>query len=395
MQHDPNLAARGRATAAPSLRFRQLASFAEAEAPWRALEAMGGLVSPGQSFDVCRLWCETLGVPERDIALLLAEAGDQPLALLPLRRMRVPGAHVLGWMLGNHVGANAPLLDPCRFGVLSPQGRADFWAGLARLSGADLLFLRDMPLDMPGRLALEAELGTPVRSDTLYRAHFSSFAEADTVQRNKSRRKHDRQQGDKLSALGRVSFETIANGDPEIPHALETLFRQRAERFAQMGVCDPFAEPAIRAAYAALAASGSGADVRMALLKLDGEIVAARYCIHRGSVWYCLISSMSTEPRLQPGSPGKQCLLHVMQHLFEAGEAVLDMGSGLTDEKRHWCNEQVGLVHRYLPVTAKGRLVAAGHRRLSALRRRAKDDERLRGRLYRARAVLARLRGRS
>lgn len=395
MQHDPNLAARDSATAAPSLRFRQLASFAEAEAPWRALEAMGGLVSPGQSFDVCRLWCETLGVPGRDIALLIAEAGDQPVALLPLRRVPAPGMRVLGWMLGNHVGANAPLLDPCQIGVLSPQARAELWTGLARISGADLLFLRDIPIERPGRLVLETELGTPVPSDTLYRARFSSFAQADSIQRNKSRRKHDRQQGDKLATMGAVSFTTITNGDPELPHALQTLFRQRAERFAQMGVCDPFAEPAIRAAYAALAAAGSGADVHMALLKLDGEIVAARYCLHRGSVWYCLISSMSTEPRLQPGSPGKQCLLHVMQHLFEAGEAVLDMGSGLTDEKRHWCNEQVALVHRYLPVTSKGRLLAAGHRQVSALRRRAKDDERLRGLLYRARAVLARLRGRS
>ncbi|SFZ80986.1 Acetyltransferase involved in cellulose biosynthesis, CelD/BcsL family [Devosia enhydra] len=395
MQHDPSLAARGSAPAALTPRFRRLAGFAEAEATWRALEAKGGLVSPGQSFDVCRLWCETLGVPKGEIVLLLAEAGDQPLALLPLRRIRVRGTHVLGWMLGNHVGANAPLLDPCRFGVLSSEARADLWAGLARLSGADLLFLRDMPIEMPDRLVLEAELGSTVPSDTLYRAHFSSFAEADAVQRNKSRRKHDRQQGDKLAALGSVNFETIANGDPEFPHALETLFRQRAERFAQMGICDPFAEPGIRAAYAALAAPGSGVDVRMALLRLDGEIVAARYCIHSGAVWYCLISSMSTEPRLQPGSPGKQCLLNVMQRLFEQGEAVLDMGSGLNDEKRHWCNEQIQLVHRYLPVTARGRLLAAGHRQVSALRRLAKDNDTVRSFVYRARAALARLRGRS
>ena len=62
-------------------------------------------------------------------------------------------------------------------------------------------------------------LGSAVDGVPLYRARFASWQDADTRQRSKSRRKHDRQQGEKLDALGQVEFAELGNG-PEAVAAL-------------------------------------------------------------------------------------------------------------------------------------------------------------------------------
>jgi CelD/BcsL family acetyltransferase involved in cellulose biosynthesis len=134
------------------------------------------------------------------------------------------------------------------------------------------------------------------------RRRLCSFEEADKTQRNKSRRKHDRQQGEKLEAMGAVAFEVVGNG-AEAEAALDTMFRQRALRFREMGVSDPFTAPAIRKFYDGTVAEPSGVSVKLHVLRLDGEIVAMRYNIVHGERLFCLISSMSEDAALRPGHP--------------------------------------------------------------------------------------------
>jgi CelD/BcsL family acetyltransferase involved in cellulose biosynthesis len=112
--------------------------------------------------------------------------------------------------------------------------------------------------------------------------------------------------------------------------------------------------------------------VRVHTLRLDGEIVAVRYNIVEGERMFCLISSMIDCERLQTGSPGKQCLLRVMQGVFEQGMRVFDMGAGFTDEKRHWCNVQVPLRQHYVALTPQGAAVGMLHRSYHQLRAKAK-----------------------
>ena len=146
-----------------------------------------------------------------------------------------------------------------------------------------------------------------------------------------------------------------------------------------MGVFDPFAIPVIRDFYDSTVKDASGVPVKLHVLRLNGDIVAVRYNIVHGDRLFCLISSMSDDPAIQNGSPGKQCLLRVMQTMFEQGYRVFDMGEGLTDEKRHWCNQQIPVRHHYMPITRRGAVAAQAHRSLHTLRRRIKNDERLLG----------------
>ncbi len=384
-------------TAAPGSRiFRITAThrMSDVEAVWRALTA-GTIESPGQSIDFIRLWVEALRIPERDQFYVVAHLDDAPIALVPLQRRWDSGARVLSWFPGPHVGCNAPIVDVARLQSLSPDERRRLWIKLLRsIAGAEVVYMNSVPQLIVDGIDLFAEMGQVLGADTLYRADFESFEDADKTQRNKSRRKHDRQQGDRLAAMGEVAFEEIGNGSEALA-LLETMFQQRAARFRQMGVFDPFAIPMVRSFYDNTVREESGTPVKLHVLRLNGDVVAVRYNIVHGDRLFCLISSMSDDPAIQSGSPGKQCLLRVMQTVFDAGYRTFDMGEGLTDEKRHWCNVQIPVRHHYMPITRRGAFAAQAHRGLHTLRRRIKNDERLLGWAKSLRAGLLRLKGRA
>ena len=365
----------------------------EVEPLWRSLEA-DGIESPGQSFDFIACWVAAVGVAEADQIYVIGEIDGVPVALLPLLRRVRSGVRVIGWFPGAHVGCNAPLVDQKRLAGLDATQRRSLWSSMFEaISGADVLHLKAVPETLVEGVDIFAELGQSQAVDTLYRAAFASWDEANITQRSKSRRKHDRQQGEKLDALGTVSFEEL-RGSPDSRPILELMFRQRAARFAEMGVSDPFCLERIRQFYDSTVAAGSRIDVRLHALRLDGEIVALRYNIAHGDRLFCLISSMSTAPALQPGSPGKQCLLRVMQTVFDAGYRAFDMGTGHTDEKRHWCNVQIPVRSHYKALTPVGVGAVALHRGWQQLRRGIKSNpvllataKALRARFSRSRAA--------
>jgi len=358
----------------------------DVESIWRAFEA-AGIESPGQSYDFVRLWVKARRIAEQDQLYVVASLDDYPMALLPLHRRKRRGVWVYSWFAGNHVGCAAPLLDVARFTALTRSERRVFWnAALAQLPGADLVYLKAVPERAYGIDGLFAELGAAQPAETLYRATFSNWDEANTTQRSKSRRKHDRQQGERLDALGAVSFEVVTCSAAARP-VLDEMFRQRARRFGVMGVKDPFAPCDIARFYNETMTPGSKVEVKLHVLRLDGAIVAVRYNIVHGDRLFCLISSMSDDERIQGGSPGKQCLLRVMQTVFDEGYRVFDMGSGLTDEKRHWCNVRIGVNNHYVPLSAKGRLIVAAHGQWQVIRAKIKGNEKL---LKRVKGIRAR-----
>ena len=348
----------------------------DVEATWRSLAA-GGVESPGQSYDFIALWVKQRGIATADQRYVVGSVDGEPIALLPLHRRMKHGARVLTWFPGSHAGCYAPVADLARLEALGPIGRKALWyAMVAQLSGADLVYLRWIPELLGGKAGLFDELGAMLGVETLYRAQFSSWEECDRMQRSKSRRKHDRQQGERLEALGTVGFEEIGNGEATRA-VIETMFAQRSARFRAQGIRDCFVRDKLTGFFHAAAAEGSGVAVRLHVLRLDGAIVAVRYNVVEGDRMFCLISSMSDDPAIQIGSPGKQCLLRVMQTVFDEGFTLFDMGGGLTDEKRHWCNVQTVLRHHYVPLTAWGRAVLATHQAMQKVRKAIKANRRM------------------
>lgn len=336
----------------------------EVETVWRQL-AGTNLESPGQSYDFIRLWVKDRAIPEENQRYVVAELDGTPIALLPLHLKRKFGVRVCTWFPGAQVGCYAPVADYDRLAALGPAGRAALWRAMTLdlRACADTISLRALPDEIAGHKGLFDELGDSLTVETLYRAQFSSWEQCDKEQRSRSRRKHDRQQGDRLAALGTVAFEEIT--DLDAAHAaVDTMFAQRSARFRAQGIRDVFVDDGLIKFYQEALCPASGVDVRIHALRLDDDIVAVRYNIVEGDRMFCLISSMSDCERIQSGSPGKQCLLRVMQHVFDNGFTMFDMGAGYTDEKRHWCNVTVPLRQHYIGLTPQGRVIAYAHGRL-------------------------------
>lgn len=343
---------------------------------WRSLTA-AAIESPGQSYDFIRLWVGERKVPQADQRYVVGSIDGRPVALLPLHRKRVCGLPVLTWFPGANAGCYAPVADYDRLAALGSEGRCALWTAMTRaLDGADVVYLRSIPVEIGGHAGLFDELGATLAVETLYRSQYSSWEECDRLQRNKSRRKHDRQQGDRLNAMGDVDFVEMRNGD-DTDCAIEVMFRQRSARFKAMGIRDTFVLDGLIGFYHAAARAGSGIDVRLHVLRLNGDIVAVRYNIVHNDRMFCLISSMSDDPAIQNGSPGKQCLLRVMQTVFDQGIRVFDMGSGFTDEKRHWCNVQVPLRQHYIGLTLQGAVIVKAHRVFQTARAAIKANPQL------------------
>jgi CelD/BcsL family acetyltransferase involved in cellulose biosynthesis len=346
------------------------------ETTWRRLSATG-VESPGQNYDFIRLWVKNRRIADAAQFYVVGSIGGEPVAILPLHRKRVHGIRVFTWFPGPQAGCYAPVADYDRLAGLAPAEREAFWKTLtSSLKGADLVYLRTVPVGISGHEGLLNGLGSSLAVETLYRAQFSSWEHCDSEQRSRSRRKHDRQQGDRLAALGEVGFEQVS-GLEEARRAVDVMFAQRSARFRAQGIRDAFVADDLVGFYRAALEPDSGIDVRLHVLRLDGEIVAVRYNIVHGDRMFCLISSMATCERIQSGSPGKQCLLRVMQTVFDQGISVFDMGCGHTDEKRHWCNVQIALRQHYVALTPLGGLVAMAHQGYQRLRVWAKANERV------------------
>ncbi|WP_323016109.1 GNAT family N-acetyltransferase, partial [Devosia sp.] len=281
----------------------------EVEAEWRQL-SRSGVESPGQSYDFIRLWVADRSIAPEDQLYVLGRVAGEPVALLPLHRRRVWGCSVFTWFAGAHANCHAPIADPARLAALGSEGRAALWHDMLEplKTGADAVYLRSIPAEIDGYGDLFDELGEHLAIETLYRSRYDSWDDCDGLQRSRSRRKHDRQQGERLAALGAVRFEQLRVGD-DLETVIDTMFRQRSARFRAMGIRDLFVLDGLTGFYRAAASPGSGLDVRLHVLRLDEKIVAVRYNVVLGRRMFCLISSMSDDLAIQSGSPGKQCLL--------------------------------------------------------------------------------------
>lgn len=346
-------------------------------ADWRALEK-NGIESPGQSLDFTRAWIENFGIEETDQLYVTGSANGKVVALLPLVRRKRYGIEILTWFAGPHVGCNSPLIDKAALAEMSNDEVSKLWKNMfGAMFGADAVVLHSMPV-FPERDLFE-NVGDSIPWDTLYRSEFESWEACVAKQHSRSRRKHDRQQGAKLGAMGEVTFEQVSGCDFNQEHmdAIDLLFSQKAKRFADWGVDNPFEHPTIHEFYKRVYQSKGMLEGKLHILRLDGKIVSLRYNLVHGDRVFALISSMDDRPELQPGSPGKQNLLRGMTEIFTSGTKICDMGAGYSDEKRAWCNVEVPLRTHYVPLNTKGKLGIKGHQLKGYLKREIKGNPKL------------------
>lgn len=334
--------------------FTVTSNINEVEPTWRELERFG-IVSPGQSFDFVRNWVASLEIPTNEQFYVIAYVNKRPVALLPLHRTQKFFSSVLTFFVGTHVACNGALINPKLMEELSLADRRKFWQEMLRaLPPADVVYLPSLLTGDATEFETLEGLGKKPVCDYVYRAAFSSWDEIDAAQRDRKRRKRDKQHRQKLDALGTVSLKRITD-KAQARLILDEVFEQKSRRFEQQGIEDPFAAPAVRAFYAnSFEPKGDVKPVIYALY-LDEKLVGTRYCVqHQGNL-FMLISSMSDEEEIMPGSPGHQCLLETFKVAFDRdGVTMVDIGIGESDEKRRWCNQLTPVCTRIIPRNLKG-----------------------------------------
>lgn len=346
-------------------------SLAEAESVWRALEG-DGVMSPYQRFDWVQAYQQAAGAPEQGVVVLRSDMGE-PLLLLPLEVRRRAGLGVASLPGGKHANFQLPVFAR---GAPPLAGDGGWLAAAGVLLGVDAFAFGNVPAAWEGEanpLLLRAHArANPSNAfvRTLDPDPETTLAAAFGRETRKKLRKKERL----LAERGALDFAQAAT-EAAVEAVLDAFFDQKSARMRQLGVADPFSDPAMRdflrrAACAGLA-QGRPA-IELYALTLDGDIVATFGGAGDAGRLCGMVNSFDQSPDLERCSPGEVLLARLIRLQCERGRHAFDLGVGEARYKSALCDEVEGLYDVVVPVTLRGRAYAAAAGRLVSLKRTVK-----------------------
>lgn len=347
------------------------------EAEWRGLES-AALVTPYQAYDWVRPFVETVGRAERmqfRFARVLDGSGAT-LALLPLVVTRRHGTRFAEFIGGKHANYHMGLYRPEFAQALGDEAaRALLLEIGAAIGGIDALVFINQPASWQGIANPTARLAAGASPSRAYMLALQQGDCEGTLRRSMSKhaRKKLTTKRNRFAEFG-TSELVRAQSEPEIERILDAFLAQKAARFAQMGLPDPFADPAIRA-FLRQAASGSPGRapiVELYSLDLQGRSVATYVGAVQGARFSGMATSFDLDSEAARTSPGEILLVELIRLKCHAGIAMFDLGVGEARYKTTICDDQDDLVDTFLPLTGKGRAYARFSQAKRALKRRIK-----------------------
>jgi CelD/BcsL family acetyltransferase involved in cellulose biosynthesis len=326
------------------------------EQTWRRLESEAE-ASPYQRFDWVSSYAATcLAGDERLRIAILEDAAGRPAMLLPLILERRHGLKVASPLGGKHANFNLPLMRP-GFAPEPGEARA-LLARIGREIGADLVVSHNAPVTWRSTANPLAAGGQPSPSNA-YKLTLSFDAEA-TLARVSSgpARKKLRSKERGLAKLGAASF-LEARSEAEVDRILSALWLQKSRRFQELGISDPYGDPAAQdfVRRACLAGLGEGRPaIELHALLLDDEIVAAFGGAADDRQLSGMFISFDSTSETAKYSPGEILVAHIVRGQCERGRTTFDLGVGEARYKRIFCDEVEQLADMVVAVTAAGRL---------------------------------------
>ncbi|MGX5733178.1 GNAT family N-acetyltransferase [Bosea thiooxidans] len=366
------------------------------EAEWRAFEETA-LGTPYQAYGWVRPFVETVGAAqglEFRYALLRDGAGAL-VALLPLVIARKAGVSHAAFIGDKHSNYHMGLYAPAFASKLDTEMARRMLQEVGAAIGLDALIFLNQPCSWQGianPAALIAAGPSPSRAyklallpgdgEATLKRSMSSHA------RKKLKNKHNRFKDFGPSAL------VHATTPEEIECVFDAFLAQKAERFRNMGVADPFAERSVRAflKQAATASDGHRPVVQLYALELGGTCVATYIGAVQGGRFSGMATSFDLSSPTARTSPGEILLSELIRLQSREGLTVFDLGVGEARYKTSFCDDHDDLVDTFLPLTLKGRLFTTMARARRALKRRIKSSPKA---LKLAQIVAGRLRGKS
>lgn len=362
------------ASAARPCRVEIATEFAPLEAEWRELEAAGAS-SPYQRFDWVAAYGSALSAAEGFAcrAVALRDDDGRLLLLLPLEVRRAWGGWVGSIIGGKHANFHLPLVAP---GLSQRIGAADLRALLVeagRRLGLDAYAFVNMPRAWRGEPNPLAAEGRPSPSNG-YSLKLAADAEATLARAlSKDARKKLRKKEKTLGELGPVAYR-LARTPEEVETILAAFLRHKRDRFRELGIVNPFEDPAIQAflRQGCLAGLQHGQPAVELHALMAGDRIAAVFGV-AADRWRCSGMFIAFDPEAGRSSPGDILLARVIGAQCEAGRETFDLGVGEARYKSSLCDEAEELVDTVLPVTWRGYAYAAGSQWLRYAKRRVKQ----------------------
>ena len=365
-------------------------SLAAAEPFWRELER-DGVLTPYQRYDWVAAWHRHAGTAAGVSPLIAAgfDAAGNPLFLLPLGLIR-RGSFLVARFLGDkHACFN---FGPWRRGA--KISRAELTTVIARIRSAvpdlDAIELSDQPeswedmsnpmLALPHQpspsLGYRLRLGAP--GDTVLARAYSSGTRSKL--RNKER---------KLKALPGYRY-VRASTEADVDRFLNAFLAQKAERFTAQGVENVFAAPGVEAFLREVCRLGLPTGkplIEMHALDTNAGMLALFAGVNDGCRFSAMITSFTLGEHARQ-SPGLVLLTHLVADCADRGLKYFDLGVGEAEFKTALCDEVEILFDCFLPLSPRGRLLAAGLAAKASAKRAIKRSPLLWGAVQKIRKII-------
>lgn len=306
--------------------------------------------TPFQSAGWVRAFLESHGVGDqfRLIELINDHGSTLLLPLLLTRRAGVTQAGKIG-------GAHASYFMPGSIGGMPGWPRPVLSAALKKagqLVGIDAYLLADCPRDWDDAGTLLHVLPHQISPDV--GAMLVIDADGETLLSrlsDRDDRKKLRQKRNKLAALGDLHAGWVKPAD--IAGALAAFYQWKAAQFTEMGIRDPFADPAFRR-FLERATAGDDPAIRLFMLRAGERPLALLGGARSGVHFSGMFTAYDPSPEIARHSPGEVLISALIPALCEADFAAFDLGVGEARYKAHYCPERIALVDIALPVTPGG-----------------------------------------
>lgn len=347
------------------------------EEDWRALESHA-LVTPYQAYGWVRPFTETVGAAD-GMAFryaVLRDGGGAALAILPLVITRRSGIRFAEFIGGKHANYHMGIYDPAfAAGLHATSARQMLKEIGAAIGGLDaFIFVNQPTLWQSAANPLAPLSAGPSPSGAYKLALVSGDCEA-SLRRSMSSHAHKKLKNkrNRLTTYG-PSEVVRAQTPAEITRVIDAFLRQKAARFAMMGIADPFAPAAVRRFIERGAKADGARPPVLELYSLDvaGQSVATYIGAVQGTRFSGMATSFDMQSEVAKTSPGEILLVDLIKLKCREGITVFDLGVGEARYKTTICDERDDLVDSFLPLTAKGSAFALFSRAKREAKRRIK-----------------------
>jgi CelD/BcsL family acetyltransferase involved in cellulose biosynthesis len=350
-----------------------------ARASWLDLQSRAPSTC-SQSLRWIEAWNRHVAIPKgAELAITIgSDEIGRPLFVWPFEVVTIGGMRVLRWMGAAHSNYNFAPIDPEFAGAMSSNDiSALLEAAAAQIGDVSAAILINQPMEWEGIRNPFANLPYRAAPDSGYAATLSDDYGALVENRLGSRTRSSlRRKEKRIKSLGELKFGHC-DGAAENARMLQVYFDQKANRFAEMGIEDTFADPCHQNFYRDLA-TGNNEDGRLELsyLKVGDEIAATIGAVRYQNNYNLFLLSM-TDGEAMRWSPGLLLICEEIKRACGQSVELYDFGVGSGPHKALWCDQTIALFDSFVAFRGRGLLVTLPLMIKASLKRYIKSNARL------------------